>query len=263
MHILDKIVAHKQAEIAQNKRLIPISALKDKIVATESDRSLKTRLKDNRDVGIIAEFKRKSPSKPSINLTARPEEIVAKYQKAGVAGISVLTDAHFFGGSYEDILQARSVTDVPILRKDFILDEYQIFEAKAMGADVILLIASILDKKEILDLSQCAKELGLEILFEVHSPFEIEKFNDDIDIIGVNNRNLDTFEVDFNNSIALYSELPPDCAKISESGIHNIETLRLLRSHGYDGFLIGQRFMETKDPGKACHDFIADFKKAL
>jgi len=259
MTILNKIVEYKLTEIKENKHKVGIPELEKSEFYKKMPYSLVKNLKIKKP-GIIAEFKRKSPSKGIINDKVKVEEVTQKYVKAGVAGLSVLTDTNFFGGTNEDLIKARKVNQIPILRKDFIIDEYQITEAKAIGADVILLIASILPKERIEDLAKFAKSLGLEVLFEIHNKEELDKLNNYIDIVGVNNRNLNTFEVDIQTSINLFEAIPGDFLKISESGISNIENIRTLKLRGFHGFLIGENFMKTDNPGKACMDFIKELK---
>ncbi len=259
MTILDKIVEHKKTEIKINKAKVKLQELENSEFYKRIPYSLKGNLKI-KSPGIIAEFKRKSPSKGVINDKVKVEEVTSAYVRAGAAGLSVLTDNHFFGGKNEDLTVARRINQIPILRKDFIIDEYQIAEAKAIGADVILLIAAILSKKKTEELAEFAKSLGLEILFEIHSKDEIEKINSYIDIVGVNNRNLNTFEVDINTSIDLSDIIPGEFVKISESGISEIENIKILKNKGFQGFLIGENFMKTYNPGEACKEFIKELK---
>ncbi len=214
------------------------------------------------DTGIIAEFKRRSPSKAVINQKAIVNEVATGYQNAGVCGMSVLTDGTYFGGSLDDVILARASTQVPILRKEFIIDEYQIIEAKAYGADVILLIAAVLTQKEIKTLSETAKSLGLDVLLEVHNFEELKKsIMPSLDMIGVNNRNLKTFEVSLETSKELSTHIPNDFVKVSESGISSVEAIKKLQPYGYQGFLIGENFMKTKNPGKSALEFIQNLKK--
>lgn len=263
MHILDKIVKHKKVEVENNKLLASTAVLEQSPLFERKCYSLSKYIRDNDRVGIIAEFKRRSPSKPTINLNADPKRIPAAYDLAGVSAISILTDHHFFGGNSHHLVYARPDVTVPILRKDFIIDEYQIIEAKSIGADAILLITEILTKDEIKRFSALALSLGLECLMEIHTEEQIQKYNSNISCIGVNNRDLTKFVVDPEHSVRLYPKLPQEACKISESGIHNIDTMIKLRSTGYDGFLIGERFMKTEDPGRACKDFIQALKKEI
>ena len=212
--------------------------------------------------GIIAEYKRRSPSKGIINNSFSIADVASSYENAGVCGISVLTDGKYFGGSIEDLATARASCKLPILRKDFIIDIYQIFEAKAHGADVILLIAAVLSPAKITHFSQLAKQLNLEVLLEVNNVVEIqESMQSSLDLIGINNRNLKTFEVNLNTSKLLSTEIPDDFIKISESGISNTETILELKLFGFRGFLIGENFMKTENPGHSAKTFINNLKK--
>ena len=210
--------------------------------------------------GVIAEFKRKSPSKGIINATADAAETTLAYNNAGASALSVLTDEQFFGGSNENLLKARRVNEIPVLRKDFIIDEFQIVEAKSIGADIILLIASNLEIKQCLTLAKFAKNLGLNVLLEVHNKEELKFINEFVDAVGVNNRNLNTFTVDVNTSLNLVKDIPNDFLKISESGIYKPETIKMLKSAGFQGFLIGENFMREANPGEACKKFIEELK---
>jgi indole-3-glycerol phosphate synthase len=212
--------------------------------------------------GIIAEFKQKSPSKGEINFGVKVEEVTKDYAKAGAAGISVLTDFEYFGGSLENLIKARETNpEIPILRKDFMIDKYQIFEAKANGADVILLIAACLEKAQSETLAKEAKTLGMEVLLEVHNADELEKVNDFVDIVGVNNRDLKTFKMDVETSIRLSKLIPDKFVKISESGLDSAKTILYLNENGFKGFLIGETFMKTENPGAACSKLIEELKK--
>jgi indole-3-glycerol phosphate synthase len=261
MTILDEINNHKRTEIAEAKSKVSLEELKASPYFLRKINSLKAALLADGSSGVIAEFKTQSPSKGLINGEAEASEVTAAYVTAGASGLSVLTDDRFFGGSFEDLAKARWANpQAPILRKDFMLDPYQIYEAKAHGADVILLIAESLSKSLLLELTQTAKEIGLEVLVEVHSAEELEKLNPQVDLVGVNNRNLKTFEVDVQTSILLSEQIPAQFVKISESGISDPESIAQLRSAGFKGFLIGETFMKTEDPGKACAEFIQKFK---
>lgn len=256
MNILDKIIFDKRREIILKKSIIPTSQLEKSVLFERPTFSLSNNLK-NSTSGIIAEHKRRSPSKPDINKAFTVEEVVTGYAKAGVCGISILTDAKYFGGSLDDLLLARAAVDIPLLRKEFIINEYQILEAKAHGADLILLIAAVLTRQEILDLSTFAKKLNLEILLEIHDQEELEKsIMPTIDMIGVNNRNLKTFEVNLDYSKQLADKIPNDFVKVSESGLSTINDLKELHPYGYKGFLIGENFMKTDNPGKSANEFI-------
>ena len=256
MTILDKIVEYKKVEVELQKDKTPLEELKKTLYYSRETYSLREFLLDEKKSGVICEFKRKSPSKGLINGKSKVAEVVAKYELAGASAVSVLTDDKSFGGSVKDILDARKVLNIPVLRKDFIVDEYQIHEAKALGADVILLIASILTDGEVKAFSDIAKSLNLSILFEVHNEEELGKLNENIDIIGVNNRNLATFEVSIQNSISLVGKIPSRCVKVSESGISEVEKIRELKKYGFKGFLIGENFMKTENPGNSAIDFL-------
>lgn len=257
MTILDKIVADKRIEVEAAEKLHPIAELEKSEYFNRKCYSLKNTILQAGASGIISEFKRQSPSKGVINGNVKVEEVTLGYQNAGASAVSILTDHKYFGGTTADILAARPNLTIPILRKDFVVSEYQIFEAKAIGADLILLIAACLEKDEILRFAQCAKSLGLEILFEVHNAEELEKINPYIDFAGVNNRNLKTFEVDINISKVLSSQIPNDFIKVSESGISDPASIRELKSFGYNGFLIGENFMKTATPQTELANFIA------
>ncbi len=257
MNILDKIIAHKYKEVADSKAIVSVKKLEERKRFEQSTTSLKAALINPEKAGIIAEIKRKSPSKGIINPNVLLENISQGYVKAGVSGMSVLTDSEFFGGSFKDFETVRSLNDCPILRKDFIVDEYQILEAKSMGADVILLIAAVLKPAEINTLAAFAQTLGLEVLMEVHNEKELmENLHENIDMIGVNNRNLKTFEVSIETSIQLAALIPDNYVKVSESGISQPESIIELKKYGFEGFLIGETFMKTTSPEVACAIFI-------
>lgn len=257
MNILDKIILDKKREVELKKSLIPVSQLENATLFGSRTISLSKILR-NSATGIIAEHKRRSPSKAEINYSFTVEEVVKGYENAGVCGISVLTDGKYFGGSLDDLLLARASVNLPLLRKEFVVDEYQILEAKAHGADLILLIAAILTRDEIHDLSQFAQSLGLEVLLEVHNLEELQKsIMPSIDMIGVNNRNLKTFEVSLDFSKELAAEIPKEFVKVSESGISSIEAIKDLKNYGYKGFLIGENFMKTDNAGEAAKEFIS------
>ncbi|VXB88814.1 Indole-3-glycerol phosphate synthase [Flavobacterium sp. 9AF] len=256
MTILDKIIKDKKREVALKKSIIPINQLESSVLFNSRTYSLAKLLKNSLS-GIIAEHKRRSPSKPAINNNHSVEDVVVGYQNAGVCGISVLTDGKYFGGSLDDFLLAKASVNVPLLRKEFVVDEYQILEAKAHGADAILLIASVLTREEIKHLSNFAQSLALEVLLEVHNKEEIEKsIMPSLNMIGVNNRNLKTFEVSLNYSKELVNYIPDDFVKVSESGIYTVKEVKELQQQGYQGFLMGEHFMKTNDPGKEAKDFI-------
>lgn len=256
MTILEEIVNYKKIEVKEKKAKVSFKELEKSILFERSVLPLTSFLIDKNKTGIIAEFKRKSPSKGIINDKVKPEIITKGYADAGASGLSVLTDKNYFGGSNEDLLKARDVNEIPVLRKDFTIDEYQIIEAKSIGADVILLIAACLSKKETLRFAEIAKSLKQQVILEVHNMNELGHINQYIDIVGVNNRNLKTFDVDINISIDLIKHIPGDFLKISESGISSIDAIKKLRDHSYNGFLIGENFMKEKDPVKAFKEFI-------
>lgn len=256
MNILDTIIADKRREIALKKSIVPVSQLENTMLFGNRTVSL-SKLLRNSNTGIIAEHKRRSPSKAIINQGFSVEETVKGYENAGACGISVLTDTKYFGGSLDDLLLARASVNVPLLRKEFIVDEYQILEAKAHGADAILLIAAALTREEIKQLSGFAQSLALEVLLEVHNKEELDKsIMPSLDMIGVNNRNLKTFEISLDCSIALAQHIPDGFIKVSESGINTTEAIKDLKSFGYQGFLIGENFMKTNNPGAAAKEFI-------
>jgi indole-3-glycerol phosphate synthase len=254
MNILDTIVARKKEEVAARKQVTTAEQLKAIPAYQRNCISLKERLASGKTSGIIAEFKRQSPSKGVINNQADVVDVTNAYAQAA-AGISVLTDADFFGGSAVDLMRAR-VQQVPILRKDFMIDTYQIDEAKAMGADVILLIAACLSINEVGEMAAYAKSVGLEVLLEIHDDTELQHICGDVDMIGVNNRNLKTFEVSLGTSLNLIQQLPKDKPAVAESGISSVENIRLLEKAGFKGFLIGENFMKTSEPGMAFLEFV-------
>ena len=260
MNILDKIIADKKIEVALKKGLVPTKYLEQHPLFERPVNSMAAQIKQSNS-GIIAEHKRRSPSKEVINNTLKVPNVVKGYEMAGVCGISVLTDGPYFGGALEDLLLARAAVETPLLRKEFIVDSYQIIEAKAHGADAILLIAAVLTRADIHDLSTLAQSLGLEVLLEVHNLEELEKsIMPSLDLIGVNNRNLKTFEVSLDTSRTLSSAIPSDFVKISESGISHVSAIKDLKTYGYSGFLVGENFMKTNDPGAAALAFINDIE---
>ena len=255
MNILEQIIAHKKNEVAEAKQELPVKKLLQNRNIKRTGYSLKNNLLIPASTGIIAEFKRKSPSKGFINRDADVQEITNGYVANGASGISILTDNYFFGGSSVDLKTARRL-NIPILRKDFIIDEYQVYETKAMGADIILLIAACLTKKEMQQLASTARSIGLETLLEIHDEQEIDHYCDEINMVGINNRNLKTFKVDIEQSIYLADKLPQGTIKISESGIDNVATVKLLRSEGFSGFLIGEQFMKNENPVEEFSKFV-------
>lgn len=260
MNILDNIVSDKRLEVELRKGLIPIKQLEQSVLFTRNTVSLANNLRNSKN-GIIAEHKRRSPSKSVINQHLNVQDVAMGYETAGVCGMSVLTDGKYFGGSLDDLLLARASCNLPLLRKEFVIDEYQIIEAKAYGADVILLIAAILSKEEIKQFSELAKSFHLDVLLEVHNEEELHKsIMPSLDMLGVNNRNLKTFEVSLETSKGLSSLIPNDFVKVSESGISSIEAIKELRPYGYQGFLIGENFMKTDNPGLSASQFIKQLK---
>jgi len=260
MTILDKIIVDKIIEIVNRKKLVTIDDLRTAPYFSRKCISLKDRLISSPS-GVIAEFKRKSPSKGWIQEEADVVDITAGYFEAGASGISVLTDSKYFGGVPEDLIAARPHVHCPILRKDFMVDEYQLFEAKAMGADVILLIAAALSVEKTIELAQKAKALSLEVLLEIHNREELGHINDYVDMVGVNNRNLKTFEVSTAISLELVGLIPDKYVKISESGISSVDTVQLLSNAGYKGFLMGENFMKEADPAEALRTFINQLRQ--
>lgn len=261
MNILEKIVAHKREEVANKKELFPQRLLEQSIYYPTPAVSLKKYLLREDKTGIIAEFKRRSPSKGAINPFAKVESVSIGYMQSGASALSVLTDEHFFGGKNKDLTEARKFNFCPILRKDFIIDPYQIVEAKSIGADAILLIAECLDKKQVKALARIAKELGLEVLMEIHSLKQLDKLCPEVDIVGVNNRDLETFTVSIDNSLQLADAIPGEFVKISESGISEAKNIVTLKQAGFQGFLIGEHFMKTPNPPKACSDLISQVQR--
>ncbi|MGB6268524.1 MAG: indole-3-glycerol phosphate synthase TrpC [Olleya sp.] len=260
MNILDKITADKRTEVNLRKQLIPIKQLEQSILFERNTISLAKKLRESTS-GIIAEHKRRSPSKQVINHDLNVFDVAKGYENAGVCGMSVLTDGKYFGGSLDDLLTARASCNLPLLRKEFIIDSYQIIEAKAYGADVILLIAAILTKAKIKQFSELAKSLHLDVLLEVHNQEELHKsIMPSLDMLGVNNRNLKTFEVSLETSKQLSGLIPDDFVKVSESGISSVEAIKQLQPFGYKGFLIGENFMKTNNAGDAAQQFIKNLR---
>ena len=259
MDILQEIVAHKHIEIELFKQQLPEQEIHRRVMPILDFRvpSMKQALLQS-DSGIIAEFKRRSPSKGWIKEEGRADEIPLSYQQNGAAALSILTDGHFFGGADEFIRIARhSGVQIPILYKNFIIDEYQLFQARLYGASAALLIAACLTKQECQTLMGLAHELGMEVLLEMHSEAELEYAELEPDMCGINNRNLGSFVTDVQNSFRLADLLPDNAVKVSESGISSPQTIRDLRSAGFRGFLIGETFMKTPNPGLALKQFIS------
>ncbi len=258
-NILATIVAHKFTELAARKQAISLAQLEAMPLFNQPCHSLRANLLDPSKTNIIAEFKRKSPSKGIINATASVEAVTNAYTHFGAAGISVLTDNEFFGGSLADLSIAVK-NQAPILRKEFIIDEFQIIEAKAYGAAVILLIASCLSPAVTELLAGKAKELGMEVLLEIHDETELDHICDEIDFVGINNRSLKSFEVNIEHSLKLRSQLPKNKLSIAESGIYDVATYQLLKQEGFDGFLMGEYFMKQANPAEAFEAFAMAIK---
>lgn len=253
--ILSEIIANKRFEVDFQKRSISFEQLQESVDLSSPTRSMRESLIKS-DSGIIAEFKRRSPSKGWINEYAQPEDIIPGYEKAGASALSILTDEKFFGGTMRDVRTARPLTNLPILRKEFIIDPYQVYQARIIGADAILLIAAALEVNQCSELTQQAHELGLEVLLEIHSEDELVYINNDIDMVGINNRNLGSFHTDIANSFRLAELLPTNKTLISESGISDTDTVRRLQMAGFKGFLMGETFMKTSNPANALREFI-------
>jgi len=262
MTILDKIIAFKKQEVAKIKAEVAVKKLVESPNFKRQPISLKKSLLEPYSTGIIAEFKRQSPSKGIINDKSTVAEVTNGYLDANVAAQSILTDTSFFGGTMADLMEARVINQQkPILRKDFIVDGFQIVEAKAIGADVVLLIATCLTAEQLKNYGQLATNLGLEVLYEIHTQEDLDKIGDlDNKIIGINNRNLKTFEVDLEHSINLASQIPDTVVKVSESGISDPRIITGLKEHDFHGFLIGENFMKTENPGEACKEFIEQIR---
>ena len=261
MNILDKIVLNKQAEVKTAKQNTSIKELESSALFGRETYSFKDFLLDPARTGIIAEFKRRSPSKGIINDKVSVEEVTAAYAAAGASALSVLTDTDFFMGTKADLIKARGVNTIPVLRKDFMIDEFQVIEAKSLGADIILLIAAILTPQEIDTLAKLAKSPGLNVLLEVHNLEELQRsINPNLDAIGVNNRNLADFTVSVETSFDLAEHIPAEFLKISESAISNTKVIRELKQAGFSGFLIGETFMKQADPGLAIREFVEGLK---
>ena len=256
MNILEKIIAHKRQELLKARDIQPMKKLMKSKLFDRKTLSMTESVLSQGKTGIIAEFKRKSPSGGILNNQAILEEITTGYFRSGASGLSILTDLEFFGGTNEDLTRARELNPIPILRKDFIIDEYQVVETKAIGADVVLLIAAALDTRQIINLSRFARSLDLQVLLEVHQPAELDHLNEYVSMVGVNNRDLNTFTVDTELSVRMAHEIPPEFVKISESGITSPLTIKKLKGCGYQGFLIGENFMRTPEPVLAFSNFV-------
>lgn len=255
-NILDRILEDKRIEVRQRIAESPVQKLEESPYFERTCISLKESLLKENSTGIIAEFKRMSPSAGRINRNADPVDITRGYVQAGASAISVLTDRKYFSGSRDDLMRAREMNRTPILRKDFMIDEYQVIEAKAVGADAILLIAAAIDNSSAVELAKLAHSFGLEVILEVHEPSELSYLNQWVDVVGVNNRNLKRMETDVQTSIEMAGMISGEVLKISESGINDPETINFLKGLGYNGFLIGEYFMKHENPVKACKKFI-------
>lgn len=253
-NILEKIIASKFGEVAERKKQISIAQLEVMPLFEKQCYSLKANLLDTTKTGIIAEFKRQSPSKGIINNTADVAAVTSAYTQFGAAGVSVLTDGPYFGGSIDDLSVAIK-NPIPVLRKEFIIDAFQIIEAKAYGASVILLIASCLTPSQTELLAISAKNLGMEVLLELHDETELGHVCESVDLVGINNRSLKSFEVNIEHSLKLKDMLPKGKLSIAESGIYDLATFQLLKQEGFDGFLMGEYFMKQEDPAKAFEEF--------
>jgi indole-3-glycerol phosphate synthase len=256
MTILEKITAHKKTEVTERKSLYPVKLLERTAYFSSPPVSLKKYLLRPDKNGIIAEIKKRSPSLGTIHAYVNVEKTSIGYMQAGASALSVLTDNTFFGGSSEDLTTARKFNFCPILRKEFIIDEYQVIEAKSIGADAILLIAAILTVEEIARFTDLAQSLGMEVLLELHGANELNKAYHKVNALGVNNRNLNTMQIDINHSVKMSALLPKEIVKVTESGIESVEAILKLRKHGYKGFLIGSHFMKQAQPHLACKEFI-------
>ena len=254
MNILEKIIEHKRVEVARRIKDWPVSVLEQERFFNRQTLSLKKFLLDSRKTGIIAEYKRKSPSKGIINNRDSVEAVTKAYNGYGASGLSILTDYEFFGGSLDDLVAARD-NQLPLLRKDFMIEEYQLIEAKAFGADVILLIAACLSPLQVQTLSATAKGLGLEVLLELHDETELDHICDTVDLVGVNNRNLKNFEVNLEHSVRLAQQIDEKFIKIAESGINDVKNIQYLKQYGFQGFLIGEHFMKQESPMMAFKEF--------
>ena len=255
--ILARIVAHKRAMLPARRQLLPPAHLEAMPGFTRQPLSLADALRQGRGSGVIAEFKRRSPSKGTLNDRADPAAVAAGYARHGASAVSVLTDEVFFGGTAEDLMAVRAAVDIPVLRKDFVVDEYQILEARALGADLVLLIAACLSPGEVRRLAAFANTLGMEAVLELHDEAEVRHLCDEVAIVGINNRDLRIFQVDVDRSLRMADTIPAGKPLVAESGIDSAEQLRRFRTHGFHGFLIGERFMRTDDPAAAYRDFMS------
>lgn len=261
MSILDKIIEHKKKEVKERKSLYPVKLLEKSIYFNSPVVSMKKYLLREDKTGIISEFKRKSPSRGVINQYAPVERTCVGYMQAGASALSVLTDTEFFGGQNEDLTTARKFNYCPVLRKDFMVEEYQVIEAKSIGADAILLLANVLSAQQIKTLAKTAKSIGLEVLLELHDKRELRSLNEQVDIVGVNNRDLKSFKTNINQSLKMAELIPDKFIKVSESGIDSAKTIHILKNAGFKGFLIGEAFMKHSRPETACAHFIREINE--
>ena len=255
MNILEQIIADKRVEVEQRRKEKTVAELQQSVFYSRKTYSLKESLLEKGSSGMIAEFKRRSPSKGWIFPDAEINEVAGSYFQNGAAALSILTDEKYFGGISADLMRARNL-NIPILRKDFIIDTYQIEEAKSIGADVILLIAACLSANEVKELAAYAKKLDLEVLLELHTEEELGHICEETELVGINNRNLKTFEVDVERSLKMAESIPKEKVKIAESGIDSPEMIRLFREAGFNGFLIGEYFMRSRNPGACLADLV-------
>jgi len=260
MNILETIIAKKRLEVESSKILQPLKALEKSQYYNRTCISISKALQEPGATGIIAEHKRKSPSKGVINDQLNVNDVVFAYQQAEASAISILTDQAFFGGSNDDILTVRNSISIPILRKEFIVDEYQIHEAKSIGADLILLIASCLNPSEVKTYAKLANQLGMEVLLELHDEDEFSHICNEVQLVGINNRSLKTFSVNIERSLEMAAKLPSQKIKVAESGINHASEVKIFREHGYKGFLIGENFMKSSHPGDSLRSFINELK---
>jgi indole-3-glycerol phosphate synthase len=262
MDVLDKIIAFKRSELKGKKKFLPVRKFEDSAFFKLDMPSFHDALAKP-GPSIIGEFKRKSPSNGMININAKVEQVAREYEEAGIAAMSILTDMEFFGGADHDLRNVAGFVKIPLLRKDFIVDEYQVVESKSIGASAILLIAAVLSKKEVGALTELSLNLGMDVLFEIHDEKDLGKMSHKIKIIGVNNRNLKTFEISMDHSRELFSRLPENCLKVAESGFQTYKEVTKLFTTGYNAFLIGGKFMRSKNPGKTAARFMKDLKKSM
>lgn len=261
MTIFDQIVARKYAEVKERKSLFPVSTLEKSLFFQKRPISLKKSILREGSLGIIAEFKRKSPSAGIMNDTARPQEVCNEYIESGSSAVSVLTDSDFFGGSSSDLTEVKRYIDCPVLRKDFIVDEYQIIEARSIGADAVLLIAELHRTEKLARLYRFAQSIEMEVLIEAHDEKNISRMPPDAEMIGINSRNLASFQVNLDHLSGLVHQLPENVLKVAESGIKSVADCLNLKNAGFNAFLIGEYFMKTADPGKTCKMFIDELRQ--